>query len=254
VSAVLGTHPDLALIHGWGIGSAVWQPLIEPLASTWRVHLVDLPGYAGAAESSADFTATAQALIDHLPDGVTLCGWSLGAMLALRATLLAPQRVAGLLLVGATASFCQREGWSAAQAPELLDSFSESVRAEPQQTLQRFAALICQGDRQSRSLLRLLLACLRNGGQPTSETLHRGLDWLREVDLRPQLSTIATRTLLIHGKNDRLNPVAAAYHLSTSLPAARLEVFGESGHAPFLADPDRFIQLVNDFHHVRPAP
>jgi pimeloyl-[acyl-carrier protein] methyl ester esterase len=154
VSAVLGTHPDLALIHGWGIGSAVWQPLIEPLASTWRVHLVDLPGYAGAAESSADFTATAQALIDHLPDGVTLCGWSLGAMLALRATLLAPQRVAGLLLVGATASFCQREGWSAAQAPELLDSFSESVRAEPQQTLQRFAALICQGDRQSRSLLR----------------------------------------------------------------------------------------------------
>jgi pimeloyl-[acyl-carrier protein] methyl ester esterase len=43
--------------------------------------------------------------------------------------------------------------------------------------------------------------------------------------------------LLIHGKNDRLNPVAAAYHLSTSLPAARLEVFGESGHAPFLPTP-----------------
>lgn len=254
MNATLGARPDLALIHGWGIGNAVWQPLIESLASAWRVHLVDLPGYAGATESDADFTSTAQAVIDRLPDGVTLCGWSLGAMLAMRVALLAPQRVAGLLLVGATASFCQREDWPAAQPPELLDSFSASIRGEPQQTLQRFAALLCQGDRQSRSLIRLLLACLRNAAPPSRETLRRGLDWLREVDLRPQLSTIATPTLLIHGDRDPLNPVAAAHSLATSLPAARLEVFDGAAHAPFLADPDRFVQLVNDFRHVRPAP
>jgi pimeloyl-ACP methyl ester carboxylesterase len=142
--------------------------------------------------------------------------------------------------------------WSAAQAPELLDSFSESVRVSRNRRCSVSQRLSARATA-SRDRCSALLACLRNGAG-ARETLRRGLDWLREVDLRPQLSTIATRTLLIHGENDRLNPVAAAQSLSTSLPAARLEVFAGAGHAPFLADPDRFVQLVNDFRHVRPAP
>ena len=76
MSAVIGQGPDLALIHGWGLDSAVWQPLLAALAQRFRVHLVDLPGYGAAPDDSADFTNTAQAVIDALPHPVTLCGWS----------------------------------------------------------------------------------------------------------------------------------------------------------------------------------
>jgi len=118
MTRIVGAGPDLALIHGWGLGSSVWQPLIAALSRTWRVHLVDLPGYGDSSAGSPDFTQAARDLIDALPDPVTLCGWSLGAMLAMRAALLVPQRVAALLLVGATASFTQRAGLAALTGPQ----------------------------------------------------------------------------------------------------------------------------------------
>ena len=245
-----GQASDLALIHGWGFGSAVWQPLREALSRCCRVHLVDLPGYGGTAAGDADFTQTARTLIDDLPDPVTLCGWSLGAMLAVRAASLAPQRVAGLILVGATASFTQRADWREAQPSALLDSFAAGVEERPEQTLQRFAALLNQRDERARPLTRTLLASLRSQAIAPTAVLRRGLDWLREVDLRPLLPSLPTRSLLIHGEKDPLNPLAAAHWLAASIPRARLEVFAAAGHAPFLSDPDRFVRLVEDFCHA----
>lgn len=249
----VGQPPDLALIHGWGIGSAVWQPLHEALSRCSRVHLVDLPGYGGTPPGNADFTQTARTLIDDLPDPVTLCGWSLGAMLAVRAASLAPQRVSGLILVGATASFTRRADWHAAQPSALLDSFAAGVEERPEQTLQRFAALLNQGDEQARPLTRTLLATLRSQAIAPMAVLRRGLDWLRETDLRPLLPSLPTRCLLIHGEKDPLNPLAAARWLTASIPRARLEVFAGTGHAPFLADPNRFVRLVENFCHADAA-
>lgn len=254
MSIVIGQEPELALIHGWGLDSQVWQPLLAALAQRFRVHLVDLPGYGKASGDSADFTHTAQALIDALPHPVTLCGWSLGAMLALRAARLAPEQVTGLILVGATASFTQRADWPAAQAPEVVDSFAASVRLQRQQTLQRFIALLSQGDSRARAISRTLAAGLRQGPTPDAETLSRGLNWLREVDLRPLLAAVTARSLLIHGENDSLNPLAAAQCLAKTLPNAKLEVFAAAGHAPFLNDPERFVHLLDDFHHAPARP
>jgi pimeloyl-ACP methyl ester esterase len=181
VSRDISGKPQLALIHGWGLGSAVLQPVVEPLSRRYRVHLVDLPGYGQSPDDDAAFDETAQTVVDALPHPITLCGWSLGAMLAMRAALLAPQRVTGLVLVGATASFTQRSGWPEAQAPALLDSFSDSITRQPEQTLQRFVALLCQGDHQARSLTRTLRAGLRNapcsgqqGAEPRPALAARG--------------------------------------------------------------------------------
>ena len=51
MSRDISGKPQLALIHGWGLGSAVWQPVVEPLSRHYRVHLVDLPGYGYARVS-----------------------------------------------------------------------------------------------------------------------------------------------------------------------------------------------------------
>ena len=253
MSVLIGKDPELALVHGWGLGSTVWQPLLAPLSRSCRVYPIDLPGYGQSPASDADFTETARSLIDALPDPVILCGWSLGAMLVMRAALLAPRRVAGLVLVGASASFIQRGNWQQAQAPELLDSFSENIRQQPEQTLQRFVGLLNQGDKQARALGRTLRAGLRAGRLPDPETLRRGLDWLRDLDLRLLLPKIATPSLLIHGDQDTLNPLAAAKSMAKAMPNARLEVFAGAAHAPFLADPDRFVALLDDFCHARTA-
>lgn len=245
----LGEGPDLALIHGWGFGPAVWASLVQPLAARCRVHLVSLSGYGAAPADGANFLDTAQALVDALPPRVALCGWSLGALLAQQAALLAPRRIARLALVAATPSFTQRADWTPAQAPALLESFMAAVAQDAGGTLQRFAALLNQGDAQARSLGRSLAATLASGELPDAATLTKGLAWLRDVDLRDHAPALTMPTLLIHGARDPLMPLAAAEWLAGQLPDARLETLAEAAHAPFLADPARFAERLTEFCH-----
>ena len=245
------SHP-LYLLHGWGIGRAAWAPVVDCLAETHpalRVNLLDLPGYAGS-EACADFAAAARTLAASLPAGAILCAWSLGAELALCAARLAPEKFAGLVLVGATPAFVQQSGWPHAQPPSLLDNFTAAVAADPAGALQRFVALFNQGDTQARAIARQLARALKATALPEAATLLAGLNWLRDADLRAELAALATPTLLVHGAHDPLMPLAAARWLAQTLPHARLEVFADAAHAPFLHAPERFAALVGDFCHA----
>ena len=241
-----GDGPDLALIHGWGVGAAAWDELLPLLTPNFRVHRVALPGY-GNAPDGADFKTTAAAIAESLPAGCALCGWSLGALLALQAAVLSPQRIGRLVLCGATPSFVQRDGWPHAQPPALLDGFCAALASDAAQTLQRFIALVNQGDRSARAITRSLARGVAADGLADNATLARGLDWLRRVDLRAQLSAIAQPALVIHGEADPLMPLASARWLAAALPQARLEVFSGAAHAPFLNDRERFARLLGDF-------
>lgn len=243
---------ELFLLHGWGAGRAAWAPVVERLAATHpelRVTPLDLPGY-GNTEATADFTQAAQTLANRLPPGAVLCAWSLGAQLALQAARLAPEKFAGLILVGATPSFVQATGWPDAQPPALLEGFTAAVAADPATALQRFVALFNQGDAQARAIGRRLARTLKETPLPDAASLLAGLAWLRDTDLRAEVANVRTPTLLIHGERDPLMPLGAACWLAQTLPQARLETFADAAHAPFLHDPERFTALVGDFCHA----
>lgn len=258
----VGRGRDLALIHGWGIGPSAWTALLPLLTPHLRVHLVALPGYGAARHppsalpSAPDFCASAESLVNSLPAGCTLCGWSLGALLALQAVVqeapAASPRSAGLILCAATPAFTQRADWAHAQPPALLESFRQALASDAAGTLQRFIALQGQGDSQARANSRRLAQALIADGLPDAATLLRGLDWLGAVDLRARLTDLAPKlpTLIVHGENDPLMPLAAAHWLKRTLPQSQLEIFAGAAHAPFINDPERFARLIFDFCDV----
>ena len=284
----VAAKPDLALIHGWGVGHAAWEPVLPALAQRFHVHLIALPGYeapetrmdkrspsghcqkaheqtilehiacrtpidapsSDAANSMPAFVRTAEALAERLPADCFLAGWSLGAMLAMQMALLTPPRIKGLILIGSTPSFMQRDGWPDAQPPALLDTFCDAVSQEATGTLQRFMALLNQGDNQARTISRTMSKRVLETPQPDTATLLNGLGWLRDVDLRQRIAAINTPALLIHGEKDPLMPLHAAQWLNATLPNAQLEVFAGAAHAPFLNDPERFATLIGDFCHA----
>ena len=211
---------DLVFVAGWGFDSRVWQPVAEQLADDFRI------GYD----------------LDAVPAGATVCGWSLGAMRVLKKSAVATRH----LLVAASPRFVQGPDWSCAQPPELLDSFTAAVAADPLAALKRFAALMNQGDEHARGITRRMHELLRER-IPDAASLAAGLAELRDTDLKK--SVVATRhpTLLIHGEHDPLMPLAAAEWLAAHMPDARVEVFAGAAHAPFLSQPDRFAQLVREF-------
>lgn len=226
----------LVLVHGWGFGSAVWQPLVENLPAG-EVLLVDLPGYGPDTVSPTDF-----------PDGAVVCGWSLGALHVLRWAVRHPGKIARMVLVSATPRFLQAPDWPCAQTATLLDGFASTVDAAPADALRRFAVLSNQGDAHARALAREMTAiALRTS--PTSEALRAGLADLRETDLRTSVPGLRQPALIIHGECDPLMPSAAGRWLAAHLANARLAMVAGAAHAPFLSDPVGCAALIADFAH-----
>ena len=242
-----GAGPDLVLLHGWGLGAAAWECVLPALAERFRVHRVSLPGYDGSADDGGDFRQTASAIAQVIPAGATLCGWSLGGMLAMAAAALdsnsAPSR---LVLVGTTMRFVQDGDWTAAQTPASHDTFASAVAADPAAALRRFVMLFNQGDLRARDVVRTLTRSLPS--EPASTpVLLRGLDWLRDTDLRSRLQRLVLPTLVLHGECDPLMPLAAGERLAEELADARLEIFAGCAHAPFASDPARFVARLAAF-------
>ena len=203
-----------------------------------------------ATDPLSPFTSTARAIAEQLPNGCFLAGWSLGALFALEIARRAPPCLKGLILVGSTPRFTECSDWPHAQPSTLLDTFCAAVEHDSIATRQRFIALLNQGDNQARTIGRALTKRILAARAPHTRTLLTGLGWLREVDLRAQIAAIDTPTLLIHGQHDPLMPLAAARWLQATLPNARLEIFADAAHAPFLNNPDHFAALIGDFAHA----
>lgn len=245
-------RPELVLIHGWGLGEFAWEAAMPALEQRFNLRLASLPGYdtptVRADEQS--FLQTAEALAEDLPEGCILCGWSLGGLLALQMALLAPRRFRALILVGGTPCFAQRADWPHAQPPSLLDAFSAAVADDARATLQRFVALLNQGDTEARTIGRALNRQLTGTRIPAPDTLLAGLGWLRDVDLRHQIGNLSLPTLIVHGENDPLMPLAAAHWLAVELPNTQLASIPGAAHAPFLHDPEGFARLTGDYCHA----
>lgn len=247
---VFGEGPDLALIHGWGIGAGVWTPVIEPLAARCRVHVVDLPGYGASrgvlADTHDSLPRLADSLMAVLPEKVTLAGWSLGGLIAIGALAKHQKQVAKLALVASTPSFLERPDWPHGVAPHLMDVFETALKLTPGLLLRRFNAQINQGDTRAKELTRLTESLVSHDN-PDIGALKGGLHLLRELDLRPLLPKIKHPTLLIHGENDPLMKLSGAESICAVMPNARLEVLSGASHIPFLSQSERFATLLADF-------
>lgn len=69
---------------------------------------------------------------------------------------------------------------------------------------------------------------------------------LAGFDLRPDLSLIQTKSLVIVGASD-MPTVEMARATAQRIPHARLEIFEQSRHFPFLEEPEKFFKVVRDF-------
>jgi pimeloyl-[acyl-carrier protein] methyl ester esterase len=235
----------LALIHGWGLDSRVWDGAAPALEKHFTLTRLQLPGYPGRSDLDDPAVASVvDTLLAELPPGAILLGWSLGGQIAQLMAARAPRQVAALALVGTTPRFLASEDWPQGQPGSLLSTFSGAVAVLPGPVLPRFAALINQGDSQAKDITRLL-APLTKAPLPEKSALLRGLDWLRDLDLRPLVPRLPQPALVLHGQEDPLMPLAAAEWLANNLPQGRLEVFEHTAHAPFLHDPEDFADRLS---------
>ncbi|HEX9181121.1 MAG TPA: pimeloyl-ACP methyl ester esterase BioH [Burkholderiales bacterium] len=243
-----GTGPDLALVHGWGLHGGVWEGLREELGAGFTVHVVDLPGHGRSAmRMPFALDDLARDLLESVPRRVALCGWSLGAQVALRAALLEPRRVDRLALVAATPCFARRADWRWGMERQALEEFALELGRDYEGTLRRFLALQARGGDAARDVIGTLRARLFERGRPDPQALEAGLALLLEGDLRPEVADVSQPVLLVHGERDLVASPGAARWMAGSLPDARLVMMPGCAHAPFLSQPSVFAGVVKEF-------
>lgn len=240
--AALSSSGPLVILPGWCLGRGPLAAFADALHGAF----IDLPGYRDTP-LTADFDAAVAALGEHLAPGTMLCGWSLGAQLALAIAARHPEKVGKLVLVAGTTSFVQRAGWPHAMPPEMLAEFSAAIAADPEGMLPRFVGGFNRGDARAKAVTAELLELA--DGRPATSVLMTGLAWLRDVDLRVDAPRVKAPTLLIHGDADPLMPVGAAQALAALIPGARLALFAQCAHAPFLSRPADCLDAIRAFLH-----
>jgi 2-succinyl-6-hydroxy-2,4-cyclohexadiene-1-carboxylate synthase len=105
---VMDDAPALVLLHGFTNSGASWEPVISGLGQRYRALAPDIRGHASAA---AREPVTLDAVLDDIAElpyeRFTLLGYSQGGRIALHAALAMPERIARLVLIGASPGLAQ---------------------------------------------------------------------------------------------------------------------------------------------------
>ncbi len=245
---IIGQGQPLVMIHGWGMHSGVWQPLIKRLSQKYTLYLVDLPGMGSSRPIEPyHLHALADEVAQVIPGVSDMLGWSLGGLVAQRIALNQPDRIRRLVLVGSTPSFVSKPDWQAGVDPVNFNTFAQNVNADYKHAILQFLTLQCMKSNDARATIKQLRTSFETKPTPTQTTLQRALHVLLESDLREEIPNIRKPTLLIHGDRDTLAPVQAAHWMMQQLPIGYLRVMSGAAHAPFLSHSEQFIEALNQF-------
>lgn len=245
-----GPVQDVVLLHGWGTTAAVWRGLAEHLAPRFRLHTPALPYAARGTAGEADTVEeAAERLASRSPERCAVCGWSLGALIALAWAARAPRQVCRLALIAASPCFVRKDGWPHALAATTVEDFARDLARDTASALTRYIALQALGDAHAASVARYLRATLSTTMHEADTTaLQRGLSMLSRADLRPALDSIVQPTLVMHGERDAIAPPAAGRYLARALPSARIVIMEGAAHVPFASEPHQaHAQLASFF-------
>jgi pimeloyl-ACP methyl ester carboxylesterase len=252
------------LVHGLGGHTISWEPVAPELAE--RLHAtvtaVDLPGFGltrvpgGRRATLGTHGRLLRALIERSGPAAVV-GNSMGGALGVGLAARHPQLVRALVLVDPA---LPRPAANAAQwalmarlAPTLMPQLGSRVLAfrgrmlGPERLVdQMLAWTVCEPDRLDPALRRRLvdLATTRQSF-PEAPAAYaesaRALFWYLSRGMRTDEARVTAPTLIVHGDNDRLVPVAAARALAARRPEFTLEVIDNCGHVPQLEVPDQFL-------------
>ncbi|MBE0440081.1 MAG: pimeloyl-ACP methyl ester esterase BioH [Gammaproteobacteria bacterium] len=234
---VIGQGPDLVMLHGWSMHSAVWHHLSENLAQHFTLHLVDLPGhgYSEWQQNAFELDTLIDNLAEQVPRSAYWLGWSLGGLISIAFATKCAERVQKLILLAATPCFVKTQNWDSAMESSIFKAFADNLDVNQHDTLQRFLMLQARGSAHSKDTIRQLAEQLALETPATPQALKAGLSVLINSDLRHQFAGLSCPSKVILGERDTLIPVAVSADLHNLNSKSEVTVIAKAGHAPFIS-------------------
>ncbi len=241
-----GQGQTLVFIHGWGVNSAIWQPLIPELSKKYQVITIDLPGFGmnqhiQLSEYSIDNIA--KLIVKSIGITADYIGWSLGGLVATHIALNYSEYINSLITVASSPCFVEQAHWPAIK-PEILKSFHQQLAQNPEQTIKGFLKIQAMGSPNVRQDIKQINTLVMQYDMPSKQTLSDSLVLLETSDYRQSLNQITLPFLRLYGRLDGLVPKRGIHLVSELSPDSTSYVFQRSSHAPFISEPNAFIEQL----------
>jgi pimeloyl-ACP methyl ester carboxylesterase len=238
-----GEGDPVLLVMGLGTPRIGWFPQFGFLSQSYDVTSFDNRGVGEtvceAGWTMQDMAADAIGLADAFGYGrFHLVGISMGGMISQEIALSYPDRVRSLALISTSPGGPEAEAMSPEYAAAMtLPDPAERMRRATELTFgEKFR-------RENPQMMDLILATLESGaagvtGIGSSEMsagfmgqLMAVVGWMAAGGSASRLADIAIPTLVLHGGDDLLLPVANGRIIARDVPGARLRIWDDAGHA-----------------------
>ena len=240
--------PLLVLCNSLGTTTEMWGPQMRSLTGHFRVLRYDQRGHGNTPTADGPYSIDALAgdvveLLDTLGETrFSLCGLSLGGMVAMWLASHLPERVDRLVLCCTSAHLPPAEQWSARAAAARLSGpaalvdvllgrwFTDGFAARRADITQLVAGMLAAAD---------------------AEGYARCCEAIAAMDQTDDLAGIVAPTLVISGADDPVTTPAMAFDLHQHIAGSSLTVLPSAAHLANLEQPERFTAAVVD-HLVGP--
>jgi pimeloyl-ACP methyl ester carboxylesterase len=247
-----GTGDPVILLHGSGPGVSAWanwQHNIPALAQRYRVIAPDLVGF-GYTQRPGDVYYSLKTWEQHVwsfldalgIEKASLVGNSLGGRIGLAMAVQYPERLDRMVLMGAPGV-----GMTLTPGLRALREYQPSEENMRRMLLDCFAvdpAIITDGLVKERYTASVAPGAFEAYRDMFFSDRHAGGELaVTEEEAR----AVTTRTLLLHGREDKVVPVDVAWNMVRLLPDADLSVFARCGHWTQIERAADFNTLVTSF-------
>jgi 3-oxoadipate enol-lactonase len=236
--------PVLVFVNSLGSDLRIWDDVVIHLAGDFRMIRYDKRGH-GLSDAPAppysldDFVLDLLGLLDGLEiKDATVCGLSVGGLIAQRFAIDYPDRVRALVLcdtgirIGSFASWEERiatvkeSGLTKLVGPSMERWFTSAFREDRSVEMRGYANM----------LLRIpadgyLGACYA----------------LRNADLTQETPKINQPTLVLCGDQDIATPPDLGRELGRAIPGARFSLINEAGHLACIEQPEAMAHQMMEF-------
>lgn len=241
-----GSGPVVLFVHGLGARCDRWSGTVSRIAQAgYRAITFDLPGHGlaskGDPQAPGDVPGLARyllALLDTLEiEQAVLVGTSLGGHICAYAATLAPQRVPGLMLVGALGI--------APLSVEAAQGIQRSVKATSREEIQSKLRFVIADDALVTDALIDEEWRINNSPGANASFVRMGnyvVDGLQHDYVARELAGLypADKLRLVWGAQDNAVPVSVGEQCRELLGGAELLLIEGAAHAPYFEKPAAF--------------
>ncbi len=249
-----GLGIPILFIHGYPLSKNLWVEQIGALSTNFRCIAPDLRGYGqsvyrstpgGGQQLSMDTLAEdcANLLTDlGIEEPVVISGHSMGGYVSFAFYRRFPHRVRALVLSATRAGADSPEARTARD-----NAIATATQSGSQPIIESMLPKLISPESfiHNRDLVQRVKEIM---SEASVEGMIASLQAMKErPDSTPLLPKITCPTLIIHGIEDQIIPLAETRLMTNSIPGAKLVVIEAAGHLPNVEQPDKYNQVLQGF-------